>query len=216
MFKFCKFTFFLLIISFLGLRSELLVMIDPAGDANKTGRKIGDSFERTVAFKMAGALKKKLHDYYGIRGVLTRYPGEVIEDLQNASFAGRLNVDFYLSLHVFGHELVKPTILLYNLVYNPMVDFALRSVSPGKFIPVQQAHFFNIKKTLFYGRCIKNHLTQEHYIKNFDFYGVFGIPIKSLVGVIAPALAIEVGISNEDQWENLINPIIESLSFLSW
>lgn len=191
------------------------VMIDPSGHAKNVGRKLVESYERSISFKMAESLKKKMQDSYGFRCVLSRYPGEEIVKLQNASFANRLGVDFYISLHIYRHEFVKPKIFVYNLVYNPMVDLATRTIDPYQFIPINRAHFFNINQTVFYGRSIKNILTQEHYKKNFDFYGVYGIPVKPLVGIVAPALLIEVGICNEDQWESLIDPLIDGLVFLT-
>lgn len=193
----------------------IFMMINPAGHAKNIGRKLVEGYERSLTFKMAELLKQKLQDRYGIRCVLTRYPGEEIVDLQNASFANRLGIDFYLDINFYRQDFIKPRIFIYNLVYNPMVDFATRVFDPYKFVPVNQAHFFNINITKFYGWKIKEILTQRRHKKNFDCYGVFGIPVKPLVGIISPALCIEIGICNQDQWKSLVDPIVESLGFLS-
>lgn len=190
------------------------MMINPAGHAKSVGRRLIEDYERSITFKMAEVLKQKLQDQYGIRCVLTRYPGEEIVDLQNASFANRLGIDFYLSLHIYRQEFVKPKVFVYSLVYNPMVDLVSRIFDPYLFVPVNQAHFFNISLTQFYGLKIKDILTKRHYKKSFDFYGIFGIPIKPLVGIVSPALSVEIGICDQDQWKNLINPIVDSLYFL--
>lgn len=205
----------LLVINFNIKMDPIFVMINPAGHAKDVGRRLVDDYERSTAFKMAQILKERLQDEYGIRCVLTRYPGEEIVDLQNASFSNRLGVDFYLDLRIFRQEEVKPKIFVYHLVYNPIVDFATRTFDPYKFIPVGQSHFFNINKTMIYGHKIKDFLNSQDYKKNFDCLGLFGIPIKPLVGLIAPAICIEIGICEQDQWQSLVEPIVKSLSFLS-
>jgi hypothetical protein len=193
-----------------------LVMIDPAGHAKNIGRRLVEGFERAETFKFAEKLQEELQKKYAVRPVLTRYPGEEIIDLQNASFANRLGVDFYLSLHVYREETVKPKMFMYHLVYNPMVDLARRTFDPIGFLPIHQAHFRNIHKTRSCANYMKNILTTLPYKRRFDFYGYYGLPIKSLCGVVAPAVAIEVGICEEDKWKTLVDPIVESLAFLGY
>ena len=125
-------------------KKQFLVMIDPAGHAKNVCRKLVEGYERAQTFKFAQSLSKGLQDKYGFRVILTRYPGEEIVDLQNASFANRLNVDFYLNINVYRQDSVKPKIFMYHLVYNPMVDLARRSFEPYTFIPINQVHFTNI------------------------------------------------------------------------
>ena len=95
-----------------------------------------------------------------------------------------------------------------------MVDLIRRTFDPFYFIPIHQSHFMNIHKTQFYGKCIKDVLSMTPYQKRFDFYGVYGIPIKPLCGIIAPSIAIEIGICEENQWRVLVDPVVESLAFL--
>ncbi len=204
---------FFLSISILSVEPTL-VMIDPAGHAKNVGRRLVEGYERGETFKFAEKLQQELQDKYQVRAVLTRFAGEEIVDLQNASFANRLNVDFYLSLHIYRQEQVKPKIFMYHLVYDPMVDLARRIFDPTSFIPIHQAHFRGIHKTRFYAQQMKDILVMPYNQKRFDFYGYYGIPFKSLCGVFAPSLAIEVGICKEDQWKSLIDPLVESLVFL--
>ncbi|MFH1643806.1 MAG: hypothetical protein ABIA74_01395 [bacterium] len=196
------------------LEKQPLVMIDPAGHAKNVGRRLIESYERGETFKFAERLKDALSEKYGIRSVLTRFPGEEIIDLQNASFANRLQVDFYISLHIYRQDNVKPKIYIYYLVYDPVVDLTKRTIDPLKFLPIQQAHFPGIGNTLFSCKKIKECFSQMDNQKKFDFYGPYGIPFKPLVGVTAPAIGLEVGIDQEDKWLNLVEPIVESLSFL--
>ncbi len=200
--------------SFNAIQNQSLVMIDPAGHAKNVGRRLVESYERGETFKFAEKLKDALNEKYGVRSVLTRFPGEEIIDLQNASFANRLQVTFYCSLHIYRESSVKPKIYIYHLVYDPIVDLAKRTIDELLFVPIHQAHFANIGTTVFFGKRMKEILSQSDYQKQFDFYGPYGIPFKPLVGITAPAIGIEVGIDQEDKWQNLVDPLVESLCFL--
>ncbi len=192
------------------------VMINPAGHAKNVGRKLpfGD-YERSVTFEFAKRLQDELQKTYNVRAILTRFIGEeILDPLQNTSFANRLGVDFYLSLHICGQESGKPRMFMYQLVYNPMVDLAYRVIDPFAFIPLSQAHYANIYKTKFLGERMKEILTLPKNQKRFDFYGIYGIPIRPLCGILSPAITIEIGIRDEYQWKSLVEPIVESLSFL--
>ena len=190
------------------------IMINPAGHARDPGRRLIEGVERAQTFKFAEKLQQELQKKYGIKVILTRYPGEEIAEWEPASFANRLGIDFYLSIHLYKEDLLKPKIFLYQLIYNPMVDLYFKSFDPYKFLPVTQSHFRNINKTTSYGKFIKDTLTLEPYKNRFDFYGLYGLPLKPICGVVAPALLLEVGIHRDEQWQSLIDPLVESLGFL--
>ncbi|MCK4265104.1 N-acetylmuramoyl-L-alanine amidase [Candidatus Babeliales bacterium] len=194
-----------------------LVMLSPAGDAKNPGRTLDKGYERGVTLQIAEKLKEKIIDIYGARCLLTRSPGEVVSHLQNASFANRIfsnRVGFYLSIHVYHEEDIKPKLAIYRLVYNSMVDFASHNFSKFSFLTLYEAHFINIYKTKSFAEKMAEILTNEEHGQKFDFYGINGIPFKPLLGIIVPALAIEIGIKEEEQWRGLINPIVESMKFL--
>jgi hypothetical protein len=48
----------------------------------------------------------------------------------------------------------------------------------------------------------------------FDFYGPVGIPLKPLVGIVSPAILIEIGLNQDSGWQPLIDPLVESLKFI--
>jgi len=190
-----------------------LVMINP-GDGKGTGRMIVDGYERGVTMNMAEELGKKLSERYGVRCVVTRKPGEELKDLQGASFANRMNADFFISLHAYHQEQLKPHLYLYHLVYNPLVDCTPHQFVPLTFIPLHQAHFFRCLQTRQLGEAIKDILGQSHHKKILDVDGIFGIPFRPLCGIVAPALALEVGLSHEGHWKTIISSLVESMSFL--
>ena len=75
----------------------------------------------------AAELKKQLEaKVEGLRVVLTRYSGETVDALQNATFANRLNVNLYVSLGFYETKQKIPKLYLYHLVYNPATDFWIK------------------------------------------------------------------------------------------
>jgi len=95
-----------------GTQKEIIIMLDPAGDAQYAGRRIDDSFERGLTLRCAEQLKQRLEQLFPqIHVVLTRLPGETVQPLQNANFANRLSVDLYLSIHFYHETATKPELL---------------------------------------------------------------------------------------------------------
>ena len=208
---------FVLVCSFAVNAKQLVVMIDPAGHSQDAGRDLLDGKERGATLRFAEELSKRLKDEYGVQVVLTRGAGEVVLPYQNASFSNRLPVDFFIRLQLYsrGNRLqVKPKIFLYHLVFNSLVDFSLHNLDLLAFLPVSQAHFGNIHKTKRFGMEIKNYLSADNYKRYFDCLGLYGLPLKDLAGIQSPAIIIECGICERDQWKQLVEPLVKSFSFI--
>lgn len=190
-----------------------VVMIDPAGDVSVRGRMLTAGYERGVTLKFAQALEEILSKRLGCNVIIARTLGEEKLPQQVPTFANRLQVDLFIHLAVYHEVQSKPQAYLYQLTYNPLVDFAPRSYHHPMLIPVEQAHFKNITITKQYGSYMQQFL-QEYHSKLVDVHGLFGIPIKPLIGVISPGLVIEFGLHEDDQWEPLVIPLAESLNFI--
>ena len=189
------------------LHATFSIMLDPAGDAKHTGRQIEDSLERGITLQCAQQLKKQLESLYpGIRVILTRFPGETIYPLQNANFSNRLDVDLYLSIHFYPETKTKPDLFLY---YFSRGDEFVTKASDLMFCPYDCAHRINGPTTR---SCAQQMATVfSTHEKLFDFHGPFGLPFKPLVGVKAPAIAIEIGVKEITDWRRYIEPIAQSL-----
>jgi hypothetical protein len=189
-----------------------IIMIDPAGDAKNTGRHLHGSLERAETYKCALELKTSLEKQFSnVRVILTRAPGDEIVPLQNASFANRLDVDFFIRLQLYHEYAEKPKIYLYQLIFDPILDMAHHAQNQITFIPVQQAHFQNIKTTTLLTEQIKSALSTRETQISFDCYGVYGLPIKPLVGIIAPAITVEMGLLADNNWQLFISPLVEGI-----
>lgn len=193
-------------------RSYKVIMIDPAGHAKQTGHRLVQSYERAEMFQCAEAMKRSLESRFNVRVILTRGPGEEIIPLQNASFANRLEVDFFLRLHCFHHEQERPRLWLYHLIFDPMMDRAQRKHDQLSFTPVFQAHFYKSNESFGLGKDMMSYFSGSAGQKSCDIAGLYGVPLKPLIGIVAPALVVEIGLSADDQWRGLVDLLAESIA----
>lgn len=185
------------------------IMLDPAGDAKQPGRQIEDNLERGISLKCAQELKKQIEQKYDdVRVILTRFPGETIQPLQNAQFSNRLNVDFYLSIHFYPEKETKPSFFVY---YFSLADDFITKVPDLFFCPYDQAHRINMTKTQTYAQNIANSLKHDDFKNLFSLIGPRGIPFKPLIGIKSPAVAVEIGLHHKDDWKRYIQPLLNSL-----
>jgi len=184
-------------------------MIEPSGDAKHTGRAIDDCFERGISLQFAERLKKIIEaESPYIRIILSRFAGESLEPLQNANFSNRLNVDLYLSIHFFEEKEEKPIIHIYHFVYNRITDY-WRDENPLQFIPYDQAHQINIAQTKRYATNL--HQALQSFAKQFETQARIGFPFKPLIGIQAPAIALESSLKTKDDWQLYLSPIAQSI-----
>lgn len=184
-------------------------MLDPAGDAQHTGRQLEDSFERGITLQCAEQLKKVLEkEFPSIRVVLTRVPGETLQPLQNAHFANRLRTDLYIRLQLYHESHIKPRIALY---YVALGDEFITRHHELNLLPYDQAHIANHNKTKSYANLMLGNFKQ---CSLFDVQGIYGIPFKPLMGIQAPAIAIEIGLPTKNSWQEYINALHAAISNL--
>ena len=189
------------------------LMLDPAGDAKHAGRKIDDCFERGITLQAAEQLKKNLENKFNnLRVILTRFPGESLEEKQNASFANRLDVDFYLSIHFYYETQKANRLTLYYFLLDPTIDFWQQPETGLSFIQYNKAHKKKLSTTKKYGEKMAEILKTKDSSSLFQFTGLFGLPHKPLLGIASPAISIEIGLKNKKDWEQYLMLILESLT----
>lgn len=188
--------------------APITIMIDPAD----TLREIDDFYERGLTLKCAEAIQKKLEQQRShIRVILTRFPGESLEPLQNANFANRLMVDFYLTIHFYKEREAKPHLFLYHYVQNPCTDGWQKQTDELAFIPYDQAHKKNLATTKNWANLLLATLEKSFYVQQFDCKGLFGIPHKALVGIMAPAFCVEASLKTKDDWKVYVQPLVDAI-----
>lgn len=207
-----QFIIFLLFSSYAyGSEQPFTIMIDPSGDAKHTGRLIQNTLERGVSLQCAEALKKALlAEYKNLRIVFTRVPGETIKPLQNASFANRLDIDLYLSLYFYYEPQTPSHLYIYHYISQPTTDTWHKPIDIY-FYQADQAHLLNLEATKKYAHQLVSNLKKTPAKYAFKINKPHAIPFKPLVGVQAPALALEIGIKHTNDWKKLITPLTDAL-----
>jgi N-acetylmuramoyl-L-alanine amidase len=189
------------------------IMLNPAGDSNTPGREIDDTLERSLTMHCCQALKELLEEATpSLKVLLTRLPGEAVEPLQNVSFSNRMGVDLYVSIHFYEHKQLKPELFIYTYIQNPATDFIEKKSTDLTFLPYDQAYKLSLKKTkesssLFYSTCsaAKSVLICHQPL---------AIPFKPVRGITAPALGIEVGLSQKSDVQKIVPLIAQALKTL--
>lgn len=188
---------------------QRIVIIDPSGDAKRTGRKIGDNFERGLTLQCAEKIKELVEQLAPhIKIIITRMPGDVVYDLQNASLSNRLDADLYINLNFYHCHETKPTLFLYQFSYGN--DFACSN--QGLVLNTyDQAYRINKTVTDEMVKHIKQFLLQPKYQALFAVEGVYALPIKPLIGIVSPSITIEAGLKNKELWVHYVEPLVQGI-----
>lgn len=191
------------------------LMIDPAGDP---GRKIDTIPERTLTLQFATTLKKDLEAKIpGLRVILTQSDGETVDPLQQASFANRVAVNLYLSLHIVKQTDTTPKVYIYHPLYNPENDLWDKKSDTLTLVPYDQAYQLTLRKTATFATLLYQQCKQRAYSlakeRKFSIICMppLGIPFKPLSGITAPGIGVELGIKKKSDLEELATLMIEAL-----
>lgn len=207
-----KYFYLILFCSFISTSLfPLTVMIDPGGDAQTAGRKVDDYVERGITLQCAEQLKKAIESTNsGVRVILTRFPGETIQPLQNPSFANRLNVDLYISIHFFEKKKGKHSLSLFHFCTDPVTDYWQFQTPDLFFMKAHKVHLNSIATSKKWAEQCYSKLTD--YKEHFTCTTPLGIPFKPLCGIKAPAIGIEASVQNPSDWTRYIKPLSESIT----
>ncbi len=190
-------------------KKEFVLVIDPSGDAKKTGRIIGDSFERGLTLQCAENIKTLIEAQLPhVKIIITRLPGDIVYDLQNASLANRINADLFVNINFYLSADTKPTLFLYQFSYGN--DFAPHQ-SGLSFETYDQAYKINKPTTDEIVKLFTSYLTHTNYKNLFTLSGPHALPIKPLIGITTPSIALEVGLKNKEAWHMFIDPLVSTI-----
>lgn len=193
------------------------IMLNPMGDAQHPGRIIDDSFERGITLQYAQRLKQELEDKYTskqVRIILTHLPGEAVEPLQNAAFANRLNVDLYIAISFYSLSKAIPELWAYRYSTSPTLDklYSDYSLKSLKLTPYNQAYKYSVSTTQTYSKLLEKSMKPYSQEFDFNYKGLYSLPIKPLAGIIAPSFLFELSLSQSTDYIKWIKPMIETLS----
>lgn len=193
-------------------KQSLIIVLDPAGDAKKTGRQLENRYERAATFEYAQRLKLELEDIGSIKALLSRSPGDTLQPFQIANTVNKLPIDLFIRLHCYKHDGIKPNInILYSMV-DPIIDGTWQQPHQYTFIPLRQAHCQSLNKTKALGHTLFTYLHSPEYQTFFDVTQPLGLPLKVLQGFMPPALIIEIGeVANQAGADAFIKPLAQQI-----
>lgn len=187
--------------------SKFTLMLDPAGDAKHTGRTVHNTFERGVTLQCAEYIQKKIHTACPhVRVVLTRLPTENIQTLQNANFANRLDVDLYISIHIYEEKASTPCMYMYRFSYHPMLTPTLSKDSLHTY---DMAHLICNSTTQKWCQQFARYFNE--HASFYTFLGPYAMPCAPLIGIQKPAYALDIGISTVDDWKRYSDIMVDAL-----
>lgn len=192
---------------------QFLVIIDPAGDAKHAGRQLDDAWERGITMQCAQAVQKRMEMIdRSITILLTRMPGEVVTDLQNAQLANQLQATIFISLNFYQEQSLAPHWYTYLLDLGE--DYILKS-RDYTFYYADQAHMLCKDVTKKYAQIVYDHCKKAP-LQSYNFHEPQHAPIKQLIGVACPALCFDIGLKSKESWKNLVDQLCSIIQQIYW
>lgn len=177
-------------------KKPFYIFIETQGNAVNPGRIIDDSFEAEITFNAAQYLKNALQEkQQNIKITVQRS-----EDLSNATIANRLKVDLYLQISACKSN--NTGINLFSFSYHD--SFILKDGL--SFISYDQIYLLNKITTDSWLEIVSDSLEQNKLLK-----GVYSFPYRPLIGIKAPAFALELSLKNKSELLECITIFAHSL-----
>lgn len=186
-------------------------MLSPAGDAHHPGRIIEGGYERGLTIQLAEQLKNGIEQQFpNVRVLIARSAGQRAESLEHANIANRLAIDLYLTLMIYQQKETTPQLALYTYAISPTDKLKTAAAQTIQFIPFDQAHIAYQQTTIRWAQML---LDQLHNTPLFSIPGnqVYAIPLKSLAGINAPQIGIELSMQDTSDIDKYVPSLLKAL-----
>lgn len=186
-------------------RQPLTIVLDPAGDVERAGRTIAGSFERGITLQCCQYLQQRIqHLMPHVNVVLSRKAGEPREPLHNATFTNRVNADLCINIHAYHATHTQPHCYVYYYITHPETDFWHTAQNGLTLMPASQAHTQYIKQNYRLAHACGYYL-QKTLESHMSVGPVVGLPYTPLRGIHTPAIALEMGLRTDTEWQAYMN-----------
>lgn len=184
------------------------IMLDPYGDAQHTGRVIDGAFERGITLQCTEYLKKEINQKFpDMRVIISRVPGEIVEPLQNASFANKLQVDLFISFCFYHTEKIPTPVHIYFYEKNPADTW--HKPEQLAWYSVDNIYLAHLGTTKKFVETLYTIFDKPLYKSVCMIHAPIGIPCLQLKGINAPACSIEMGLLKKDDWKTIVPAFLE-------
>lgn len=183
------------------------VILVPFGNNTLQGRSLKSNFESSIAHHFVRELQQELEKQFPeARIKISHEKTDILQPMQLATMSNCLSADLVLQFQFYlDHE---PKLYLYQSSYSN--DF-LSKCWDLSWCHADEAYLINKKSTTLWREKMAETLSNPDYARWFFTIKPHPIPLKPLTGIIAPALLIEIGLANDDDWKQFIAPLTESL-----
>ncbi|HJM68610.1 MAG TPA: hypothetical protein QGF02_01570 [Candidatus Babeliales bacterium] len=191
--------------------STYTIMLCPQGDSKIAGRTTPDGAERGVTRLWAEQIKKALEERNpNVRIVFSHNLGEHIGQQEKANFANRLQINLFISLLCYSDDNLNISLYCYGNKNSCMM------AQPKKlsFCPYSLAYTFSASITPQYANLIYKNFIQDPKLKNIAIRQPVYAPLNCLMGFKAPAIAIEAGLKQSQDWRYYVKAVTEALNNL--
>lgn len=194
-----------LAISFLGMflpfywiQAQFSIFIHPAGDAQHTGRTVAGSYERSYSSKIAHAVKKIIYEKYPqeVAINITHNPSDKVVSLDNANRVNQAEPNIYIHIGCYQSTDQSLAINLFTPSLEPWYISDYLVTDKNGWISFEDVHKRHKRMTDTYAKKITSFFRSKQPVLGFISDHI-ACPYESLIGINAPAIAIEFAIRND-------------------
>lgn len=184
---------------------QFLLIFNPAGDAQYAGRMVQDTTARSITHQLAHQLEFYLHRKYGstVKVLVTHRPFDALSPWQVASFVNQWRASLVISLECFEDNQPRPRLFVYQTAgqSTPIAHPDTLTVYRA-----DQTYLAHSPQTQTYAEQLCNQL-QNQLDARWECSGPHALPLAPLKGMVVPALLLEIGLKDKDDWRALAEPL---------
>lgn len=174
----------------------------------KGGRIINGEFEKDILSEWAAVLQDQLKEKKPeIQVVILGQTEKEYDHIKLISQANRINPDLIISLNAFSAQ-SRPQLFLYHVLFSTELS-SWQKPTGLRFISYEQAYMTHAHQSNLFGKHIYGSL-KIHTKEPYELRSFLGIPYKPLMGLLPPALGIELGSTNAKSWELTIASLVQA------
>jgi len=198
-------------------KKHFAIMLNPTKNNNRAERIIDSSFERSISLSTLESIKTKLEELLpNLTVIIATIPHTMISDTTSqqehiAHFANSLQVDLFLELSFYQETDIKQQLYIYQFSYN---NELITRPSDFVFYRYDQSYIFNQRSSKKVAHVFEQTFLSPPYNNHFNTHAIIGFPSAALIGIICPAVNIEIGIKKRQDALLCIEPIVESITKL--
>lgn len=191
------------------IHAQRTIVFDPAGNTRGQGRLVMGVPEAHQTLLLTNAIQEFLKkEYPDIAVIITRLPGEHIDEVAKAQLTNKMDVNLYVRLLLYES---CDNIPIWYIYQHTNYAIAKKSLTDFAFYPFEHAFLMSYEKTKQYNNALIALLSQDHYLPLWRVVGPINLPLEGIQGIVAPIIIIECGISEKHHWKNIVEPLANAI-----